>query len=208
MPLALVLPLVTGTGALCFFGWETPLLTWALVLAAATARSGLRLARRVEAFLEEVPAATGGKAGALQTPEARIARLLELAKTATKLQEERRAQSRLLVHELKTPLAGLAGLGQLLAAYELSPEERQRVAGRLATEATRLSQLVDTLLELESPSLRPFPSDAPTLDLAALARRRVELAAAGFSRPLELEARPRSRCGGSKASWRRPWTTS
>lgn len=188
LALALVLPLVAGAAALFLLRCEAPQLTWALTLAAGTSFSGVRLARRVEAFLADVPAASAGEAGALRTPEARIARLLELARTAARLQEEQRAQSRLLAHELKTPLAGLAGLGQLLAAYELAPEERQRVAGLLATEATRLAQLVDTLLELESLSLRPFPADAPALDLAALVRQRVELAAAGFSRPLELEA--------------------
>lgn len=186
---ATLLPVLGGGAALFFLRSETPLLTWAFTLATLTGVSGLRWAHRMEAALEDVSGAVaGGEPDALRTPEARIARLLELAKAATRLEQEWKAQSRLLVHELKTPLAGLAGLGQLLAAYELSPEERQRVAELLATEATRLSQLVDTLLQLENLSLRPFPADAPTFDLAFLVSQRVELAAAGLDRPLILSA--------------------
>lgn len=187
--LAILLPVLAGAWALFFFGSETPVLTWAFTLAAGISLSGLRWARRMEVALEQASeAVSSGATGTLLTPEARIAELLKLAKAATQLQQEQKAQSRLLAHELKTPLAGLAGLGQVLAAYELSAEERQRVAQLLATEATRLSQLVDTLLQLENLSLRPFPADAPTLDLAAFVSQRVELAAAGVNRPLKVSA--------------------
>ncbi len=189
LSVAVLLPVLAGAAALFFLRIETPLLTWDLTLATFMGFSGLRWARRIETVLEEASStADGAVTEPFRTPEARIAQLLELAKTATQLEHERKVQSRLLAHELKTPLAGLAGLGQVLAAYELSAEERQRVAQLLATEATRLSQLVDTLLQLENLSLRPFPPDAPTIDLAALVSERVELAAARWTRPLILSA--------------------
>jgi signal transduction histidine kinase len=104
---------------------------------------------------------------------------------------EREAEAkRLLAHELKTPLASMRGLTQLLGGFELSESERQRVTSLLESEAGKLQSLVTGLLDLERLGLRDFASSASVIDLGALASRRVEFLRASTDRPLSAVTEP------------------
>lgn len=104
---------------------------------------------------------------------------------------EREAEAkRLLAHELKTPLASMRGLTQLLGGFELSESERQRVTALLESEAGKLQSLVTGLLDLERLSLRDFASSTAVIDLGELASRRVEFLRASTDRPLAAVTEP------------------
>ena len=71
-------------------------------------------------------------------------RLLELA-------QEKNKFLRQMSHELKTPLASIAGVGESLQRYRMSEDELARVAGLVRGEAARLQEMVSTFLDLERP---------------------------------------------------------
>lgn len=96
------------------------------------------------------------------------------------------ASKRLLAHELKTPIASMRNLTQLLAGFDLSDAERQRVAVLLQSEAGKLEGMVQALLDLERLALRDFASRARVTDLGALVRARADLARAAGRRPMHV----------------------
>jgi two-component system OmpR family sensor kinase len=109
----------------------------------------------------------------------------------SRARREQEAESkRLLAHELKTPLASMRGLSQLLAGFELTDAERRRVAALLESEAGKLQSMVSVLLDLERLALRNFADSAAVLDLGELAGARLELLRAGADRELMLHAEP------------------
>ena len=82
---------------------------------------------------------------------------------------ERDAESkRVLAHELKTPLASMRSLTQLMNGFDLSDAERKRVASLLQHEAGKLETMVGTLLDLERLPLRDFASSSNVIDLGEL----------------------------------------
>ncbi|HEX3069558.1 MAG TPA: CHASE2 domain-containing protein [Thermoanaerobaculia bacterium] len=104
---------------------------------------------------------------------------------------ERDAESkRVLAHELKTPLASMRNLTQLLGLFELSDAERQRVTSLLAQEAGKLETMVGTLLDLERLPLRDFVVSSRIVDLGALAAARVDFLRASTDRTLLVTAEP------------------
>ena len=107
---------------------------------------------------------------------------------ATRLAQfrEREAESkRVLAHELKTPLASMRGLTQLLTGFDLSDAERRRVTALLESEAGKLQSMVQGLLDLERLSLRDF-AETQTIDLAALVAARVDFLRASTDRELRI----------------------
>jgi signal transduction histidine kinase len=104
---------------------------------------------------------------------------------------ERDAESkRVLAHELKTPLASMRNLTQLLAGFELTANERQRVTSLLEQEAGKLETMVGTLLDLEKLPLRDFNSSAQVIDLGALVAARVDFLRASTDRELLMTVEP------------------
>lgn len=97
------------------------------------------------------------------------------------LDRQRREMQRLVSHELKTPLASIAGFGAMLERYELSAEELRRVAALVRGEAERLGEMVATFLDLERLGSGHWERERVLLDLRALVgeRCRVLAAAAG-----------------------------
>jgi signal transduction histidine kinase len=114
-------------------------------------------------------------------------------------QGEEAESKRRLAHELRTPLASMRGLTQLLAGFQLSDAERSRVAELLQNEAGKLESMVEVLLDLERLPLREFQAVARPFNLGALVRDRVELLRAGTKRELILERAADTRVLGDTA---------
>ncbi len=111
----------------------------------------------------------------------------------TRLTEDRAQQAeskRILAHELKTPLASMRGLSQLLAGFELTDAERRRVAALLESEAGKLQSMVGGLLDLERLPLRDFESSSAIVDVGELAGNRIEFLRASTDRTLTLNNVP------------------
>lgn len=112
---------------------------------------------------------------------------VRLEEIATRLAEQRAQDvesKRILAHELKTPLASMRNLTQLLGDFELSPNEQKRVARLLQSEAGKLQSMVDALLDLERLPLRDFRASSSVTDLGELVRARVDLLRASVARPV------------------------
>jgi len=154
---------------------------------ASRLRQSREAAARLETNLGYASAAPGDEVG------------LRLEEIATRL-AERRAQElesqRVLAHELKTPLASMRSLTQLLGGFELSDAERRRVTSLLEAEAGKLQLMVSGLLDLERLALRNFDSASAVTDLGTLAAARVELLRASADRPVAVDAPPGIRVRG------------
>lgn len=104
---------------------------------------------------------------------------------------ERDAESkRVLAHELKTPLASMRSLTQLMGGFELTDAERKRVSSLLEHEAGKLETMVGTLLDLERLPLRDFASSSSVIDLGALVAARIDFLRASTNRTLFVSADP------------------
>ena len=129
-------------------------------------------------------------------------RILELERLQESLADTRQQDAearRVVAHELKTPLTSVRGLAQLLAQFDLSPEERTRVAHMVVSETSRLAQMVDALLDLERLRLRAFDKDAKPLDFSALCAERVGFLRAGTPREIISDLRVDQNVLGDKA---------
>jgi signal transduction histidine kinase len=91
------------------------------------------------------------------------------------LERSRREMQRLVSHELKTPLASIAGFGSMLETYTLSSEELQRVAGMIRGEAERLGDMVHSFLDLERLGSGRWDTEMSRVELGELARQRCEM---------------------------------
>jgi signal transduction histidine kinase len=105
-----------------------------------------------------------------------------LLRRASESLAEEGAARRAVAHELKTPLTSLRGLSQFLAEFDLTPAERQRVAGLVSSESTRLSEMVEGLLDLERLRLEPPGKADAVVDLSALVEDRVRILDGGKHR--------------------------
>jgi signal transduction histidine kinase len=125
--------------------------------------------------------------------------LSRLQEIATRVAEERAREvesKRLLAHELKTPLASMRSLTQLLSGFALSDSERHRVAVLLESEAGKLQTMVEALLDLERLPLREFEASATLVDLGALVAARLDVLRAGAPRPIQAHLAPGVRVRG------------
>jgi len=93
------------------------------------------------------------------------------------LERKRRDMQRLVSHELKTPLSSIAGFGETLERYELSPEEQRRVAALIRGESLRLGEMVATFLDLERLGAEQTAQPLEPVELGELVRRRLEILA-------------------------------
>jgi signal transduction histidine kinase len=112
---------------------------------------------------------------------------VKLEEIATRLAEQRAhdiESKRLLAHELKTPLASMRNLSQLLGGFELSASERRRVTSLLQVEAGKLQSMVDALLDLERLPLRDFHASSSVTDLGDLVSARIDVLRESAGRPV------------------------
>ncbi len=122
-----------------------------------------------------------------------VSALRQTEGVAARLRQDREQEvdsKRVLAHELKTPLASMRGLTQLLAGFDLTDAERRRVTSLLEAEAGKLQSLVSGLLDLERLSLRDFQTTSSVLSLSDLAAARVEFLRASADRPLIMAIAP------------------
>jgi len=91
------------------------------------------------------------------------------------LERKRRDMQRLVSHELKTPLASIAGFGETLQRYELTADEQHRVATLIRGESLRLGEMVATFLDLERLGSDQFNESTEALDLGSLVGQRLEI---------------------------------
>jgi signal transduction histidine kinase len=120
-----------------------------------------------------------------------IAQSLRTTRAAFREHRVQEAESkRVLAHELKTPLASMRGLTQLLGDFDLTEAERKRVATLLESEAGKLQSMISGLLDLERLPLRDFAASTSVTDLGKLVAARVEFLRAGSDRPIEMHAAP------------------
>lgn len=136
---------------------------------------------------------------AMGEAQRRIAELEDLQHSLADLRRQEAEARRVVAHELKTPLTSVRGLAQLLAQFDLSGPERNRVAQMVVSETSRLAEMVDALLDLERLRLRDFAKDARALDLSALCLARLEVLRAGTARELTVEVTPGLRVLGDRA---------
>ena len=98
-----------------------------------------------------------------------------IARRERELEHKRRDMQRLVSHELKTPLASIAGFGEVLQRYELAPDEQRRVATLIRGESVRLGEMVSTFLDLERLGSGQSATITETVDLGAMVKNRLEI---------------------------------
>ncbi len=129
-------------------------------------------------------------ASSLQESRLTVSRLEEIATSIAAHRAQEVESKRVLAHELRTPLASMRNLTQLLAGFELSDAERRRVTSLLESEAGKLESMVQALLDLERLSLRDFRTNSSVLDLGELVQNRIAFLSTSAGRPLAVSAPP------------------
>ena len=167
----LVVVLLGGLSLLATIGTAVPFLTLALAVVLTFA------------FVE-----TTVMSSSLRQSRVTVSRLEELATSIAAHRAQEVESKRVLAHELRTPLASMRNLTQLLAGYELSDAERRRVTSLLESEAGKLESMVQELLDLERLSLRDFPTNSAVTDLGDLVRTRIAFLSPSAGRPLTVSA--------------------
>lgn len=157
----------------------------AATLLAVEANRAIGIARHGRAAARTLERDLG--TGAVATTEVGQ-RLESLASEIVRRHARELESKRMLVHELKTPLSAMGNLSQLLAEFDLTSEERRRVASLLGDETRKLQSMITGLMEIERLSLRPHASVVPALDLGALAQARATFLAGGLSREIRVSS--------------------
>lgn len=136
---------------------------------------------------------------AMSDAQGRISELESLQESLSEIRQQDAEARRVVAHELKTPLTSVKGLAQLLAQFDLSGPERNRVAQMVVSETSRLAEMVDALLDLERLRLRVFEMDAKPVDLSLVCTQRAGILQAGTSRSVLIEIQPDVQILGEKA---------
>lgn len=105
----------------------------------------------------------------LEAPAAGVVVTLRDVTDARRLDRARRDLVANVSHELKTPLAAITGLLELLEGDRVDPEHRREFLGLMSTEADRLERLVEEQLQLARLDAGGLPLERERFDLDALA---------------------------------------
>lgn len=108
-------------------------------------------------------------AARLEPPAAGMVVTLRDITEVRRLERARRDLVANVSHELKTPLAAIKGLLELLEGDRVDAEHRREFLGLMSTEAGRLERLVEEQLQLARLDSGGLPLERDTFDLDALA---------------------------------------
>ena len=100
-----------------------------------------------------------------------------------------------MAHEVKAPLAAIRGSAELLGE-DMPPDQRQRFLGNIRSEAARIHQIIERLLELSSLEARKALGQTERLEASALLA-----AAAAAVRPAFEAARVALTVEGGAGVW-------
>jgi len=178
-------PLLVATASLHVLDRELAPLTVLLALVLVGTLEGLGRSRR--------------NRRAMSDARSRITELERLQVGLSEIRKQDAEARRVVAHELKTPLTSVRGLAQLLAQFDLSETERNRVAKMVVSETSRLAEMVDALLDLERLRLRDFEREASPLDFSTLVSDRAEVFMTGTGRRIEATILPGLWVRGEKA---------
>ncbi len=89
---------------------------------------------------------------------------------------------------LRTPLDSMVVFADLVAAADVTEEQRQLYAGRLRRESRRLTGLIDNALALQRLEAGRRDLDLGPVDVGSLIRRAVAAAGEGERLPIEVQA--------------------
>ncbi len=103
--------------------------------------------RRLRVYALQVQAGSASQAPPLAGELGELASAMDAMRRRLEGREHWERRVRALTHELKSPLTGLRGAGELLQE-ELPAADRQRFAQQVVEQSERLQQLVERLLEL------------------------------------------------------------
>jgi two-component system sensor histidine kinase SenX3 len=146
-----------------------------LALARQVRRDGV--IREVEIELPKGPAGRPGLVvGARVAPlgSSHVLLLVEDRSQARRLEEIRRDFVANVSHELKTPVGGLALLAEAVLDAHDDPEAVARFAQRMQVETTRLTKLVQEIVDLSRLQVAASLSEPHPVDLAQAAREAVD----------------------------------
>jgi two-component system sensor histidine kinase SenX3 len=146
-----------------------------LALARQVRRDGV--IREVEIELPKGPAGRPGLVvGARVAPlgSSHVLLLVEDRSQARRLEEIRRDFVANVSHELKTPVGGLALLAEAVLDAHDDPEAVARFAQRMQVESTRLTKLVQEIVDLSRLQVAASLSEPHPVDLAQAAREAVD----------------------------------
>jgi two-component system, OmpR family, sensor histidine kinase SenX3 len=148
-----------------------------IALARQVRRDGV--IREVELELPKGPAGRPGLVvGARVAPlgSSHILLLVEDRSESRRLEEIRRDFVANVSHELKTPVGGLALLAEAVLDAHDDPEAVARFAQRMQVEATRLTRLVQEIVDLSRLQVAASLSEPHPVDLAQAAQEAVDRA--------------------------------
>jgi signal transduction histidine kinase len=120
------------------------------------------------------------------TSPAELEELVRLRRT-TKLQSDLVAA---VAHELRTPLASVLGLTELMLDHELEPDRRERFLQIVNAEAHRFGRLLDDLFDVQATVSGSASLAFETVDLGVLVAQQAELFAAESDQHSLLVALP------------------
>lgn len=154
----------------------------------------MRLTRTLERLTTYAQQIRDGRKAPLPQSRAReiaaLAQAFEEMRDALEGRQHAERYTQALAHEVKAPLAAIRGAAELLGE-EMPPETRQRFLGNIRSEAARIHEIIERLLELSSlearKALRQTEAIAPAelvAEAVALVRpmaeaRRVRIASQG-----------------------------
>lgn len=179
-----LLPFPLGFLAISLLRLEFPVLSMAVITFGIAGAAELQAALRLR---QEASAATR-----------RIRDLEALSASLEKGRRDEEDARRVVAHELKTPLTSVRGLAQILSGFDLSEAERKRVAEMVVAETSRLSAMVEALLDLERLKLKDFRRLAAPVDISRLVVERVSLLRAGGGREIRASVEPGLRVLGDE----------
>jgi len=167
-------PLTSVTEGVKAARWR--LLSYTGVIALGMIIAGWWIAAKLTHSLERLTIyARNVRDGQVAAPPQSRAR--EIAQLGTAFEEMRDAlegrqhverYTQVLAHEVKAPLAAIRGAAELLGE-EMPAEQRVKFLGNIRSEAARIQQIVERLLELSSLEARKALRQTEPVDAAALA---------------------------------------